>query len=141
MGIHKRFVLFLLPVLVMAGLATPATAAPAPPPAGWSFTGTQLVWRAAEQVPIGNAAIEFWEGDRLLGQPKPSSDHRTFTLESAKVTDPRALAVRAGGRRLDVAEPLQPLRTQPPPVPAPQPAGAVDPGTPARTRRGPASTR
>jgi hypothetical protein len=136
MGIHRRLIIVLLPVLVMAGLATPAWAAPPPPTSGWSIDGTRLVWQASEQVPIGDAAIEFWEGDRLLGRPTPTADHRTFTLDMAKVSDPRALAVRAGTRRLDVEEQRQPLRTQPPPAPAPQPAGAVDPGTP-----GPYSTR
>ena len=127
-----RLLKILLLVLVMAGLATPASAAPpqGEPPAGWAFAGTQLVWRAPESLPVGNAAIEFWEGDRLLGRPRSSSDHRTFTLDAAAVTDPRELTVRAGGRRLDITEPPRPARLQPPAPPAPQPAGAVDPGTP-----------
>jgi hypothetical protein len=87
-------------------------------------------------VPVGDAAVEFWEGDRLLGRPVPSPDHRMFTLDTVEVTDPSQLSVRAGTRRLDVLEQPKPMRTQLPPAPAPQPAGAVDPGTP-----GPFTTR
>lgn len=142
----RLFKIMLPVVLVMAGLATPAWAAPPssePPPSvsersGWSVNGTQLVWRAPGSVPVGDAAVEFWEGDRLLGRPLPSSDHRTFTLDPASVTEPDKLAVRAGTRRLDVVEQPKPLRTRPPSAPAPQPAGTVDPGTPGsyQTRTG-----
>jgi hypothetical protein len=132
-----------LPVLMMAGLATPAWAAPPDPPppsaanwSGWSSADGRLVWRAPGPVPVGDAAIEFWEGDRLLGRPVPSADHRTFTLGTTKVTDPGALSVRAGGRRLDAEEKRPPLRSRPPAAPDRQPAAPVDPGLP-----GPFSTR
>jgi hypothetical protein len=139
-----RLIKIMLLVVAMACLGTPAWGAPPPPPSpsagwsGWSFTGTRLVWRAPDQVPVGDAAIEFWDGDRLLGLPRPSTDHRTFTLDSSTVTGTRALSVRAGGRRLDAEEQRPPLRSQPPPVPVAQPAGAVDPGAPGRfsTRTG-----
>lgn len=137
-----RMLTIMLFVLVMAGMAAPAWAAPPPSrPApvggtGWSLDGAQLTWRAPEQVPVGDAAVEFWEGDHLLGRPRPSADYRTFTLDSVAVTDPQALAVRAGSRRLDVEEKRPALRAQPSALPALQPAGAVDPGTP-----GPYSTR
>lgn len=141
-----RMLTIMLPVLLMVGLATPAWAdrpSGGPPPSttdssGWSVSGTQLVWRAPARLPVGDAAIEFWDGDRLLGRPRWSTDYRTFTLDTTKITDPRALSVRAGGRRMDVTEQRAPLRSQPPPTPAPQPAAAVDPGTPGpyRTRTG-----
>jgi hypothetical protein len=135
-----RLLAILFSVLVMAAPATQAAAADPPPrePAGWSYAGARLVWRAPEPLPVGDAAVEFWEGTRRLGVPKPSADHRTFTLDGARVTDPARLAVRAGGRRVDVLEHRPPLRSQPPPVPAPRPAGAVDPGRsgPYRTKTG-----
>lgn len=135
-----RLLTLLFSVLVMAALVTPAAADPPPAqePTGWSYAGARLVWRAPEPLPVGDAAVEFWEGKRRLGIPKPSADYRTFVLDGARVTDPAQLAVRAGGRRVDVPERRAPLRSQPPPVPAPRPAGAVDPGVPGpyRTRTG-----
>jgi hypothetical protein len=134
-----RLLKFVLPVLLVVGLATPAWADPPPKaPTGWSVSGSQLVWRAPGPVPIGDAAVEFWDGDRLLGRPVPSADHRTFTLENTEVTDPHALVVRAGTRRLDVEEHRAVPRTQPTAAPAPQAAGEVDPGLPGpyRTRTG-----
>jgi hypothetical protein len=136
-----RLLTILLSLLVTTALAVPASASADPPPAqpaGWSYAGTQLVWRAPKPLPIGDAAVEFWEGDRLLGVPRSSPDHRTFTLEAARVTDPAKLAVRAAGRRLDVTEHRPAPRSQPAPAPAPQPAAAVDPGRPGpyRTQTG-----
>jgi hypothetical protein len=135
-----RMIKIMLPVLMVAGVATPAWGAQLqtgpPPSAGWSVSGDELVWRASDPLPVGDAAVEFWEGDRLLGRPSPSADHRTFTLDAAQVTEPRELSVRASGRRLDAEEPRRPTRSQPPPAPAPAPAGAVDPGVP-----GPFTTR
>jgi hypothetical protein len=128
-----RMLKFVLPALLVAGLATPAQAAPSPqetPPTGWAVDGGTLMWRAADRVPVGDAAVEFWSGGRLLGRPVPSADHRTFTLTGAEITDPRALEVRAGGHRLDADEPREPLRTRPSSPPAALPAGDVDPGTP-----------
>jgi hypothetical protein len=121
-----------LPVLLVVGLATPAQAAPPPrtPPTGWAVDGNLLVWRAEDRVPVGDAAVEFWADGRPLGRPVPSPDHRTFTLRGAEITDPRALEVRAGGRRLDAEEPAKPARSRPSAVPAALPAGDVDPGTP-----------
>src|SRR5690242_14779251 len=101
-----RLLTILLSVLVMAALATPVAAADPPPPepepTGWSYAGARLVWRAPEPLPVGDAVVEFWQGDRRLGVPRPSADHGTFTLDGARVTDPAQLAVRAGGRRVDV---------------------------------------
>src|SRR5262245_26011533 len=126
-----RLLAILFSVLVMAALAAPAAADPPPPePTGWSYAGARLVWRAPEPLPVGDAVVEFWEGARRLGVPKPTADHQTFTLDGARVTDPAQLAVRAGGRRVDVLERRPPLRSPLPPMPAPQPANAVDPGQP-----------
>ncbi|CAM3642947.1 S9 family peptidase [Kibdelosporangium persicum] len=130
-----RLLRLTLPVLVVAALATPAHAAqpqtgPPQAPSGWSVSGTQLVWRSAEPVPVGDAAIEFWSGDHLLGRPRPSADHRTFTLTAPTVVNPHDLSVRAAGRRLDVAEQPQPMKSPLPPAPPAFPAGTVDPGTP-----------
>jgi hypothetical protein len=135
-----RVLTILLSVLLVAGLATPAQAEPPPeaPWSGWAVDGARLVWQAPEPVPVGDAAVEFWDGDRLLGRPVPSADHRTFTLTGAEITDPRGLSVRAGGRRLDAEEVRPAPRTRPASAPAALPAGAVDPGTPGpyRTRTG-----
>jgi hypothetical protein len=134
-----RLIKMMLPALLVAGLATPAWGAPAPggpPPSVWTFNGSQLVWTAPGPVPMGDAAIEFWDGGRLLGRPHPSADLRTFSLAAAKVSGLGELQVRAAGRRLDAQEQLRPTTSTPLPAPPPQPAGAVDPGTP-----GPFQTR
>src|SRR5690349_2008850 len=61
-----------------AGL--PATTADDPGglPAGWRLTGEgaarQLVWRSDEPVPISDAGVTFYSGDRFLGRPVGSSD-------------------------------------------------------------------
>ncbi|RSM75338.1 hypothetical protein DMH04_38285 [Kibdelosporangium aridum] len=126
-----RLLRLVLPVLVVAGLATPAQAAQPPETAsGWSVSGSELVWKSDNPLPVGDAAIEFWAGDRLLGRPRPSADHRTFTLSTRTAVDPRELSVRASGKRLDVEEAPRPMKTRPLPPPAPQPAGTVDPGVP-----------
>ncbi|MBB5958159.1 hypothetical protein FHS29_004767 [Saccharothrix tamanrassetensis] len=123
----------LLPALLVAGLTTPVAAAgpaAAAPPPGWTFAGTQLVWTAPGPIPPGDAAVEFWDGDRLLGVPRPSADLRSYTLDGAAVTSADRLQVRASGTRLDAEEPARPMGSTPPPAPAPLPAGAVDPGKP-----------
>ncbi|QFZ24271.1 hypothetical protein EKG83_15980 [Saccharothrix syringae] len=87
-------------------------------------------------MPPGGAAVEFWDGDRLLGVPRPSADLRTYTLDGVGVEDADGLQVRASDRRLDVEEPA-PLSTAAiAPLPALRPAGEVDPGQP-----GPFATR
>ncbi|MBW4718111.1 hypothetical protein [Saccharothrix obliqua] len=129
----------LLPALLLATSVTPAAAEPvtAPPP-GWTVTGTRLTWTAAEPVPPGGAAVEFWDGDRRLGVPRPSPDLRTYTLDRVGIRGVDGLQVRSSGRRLDVVEPPARPLVAPPPVAAPLPVGAVDPGRPGpfRTRGG-----
>ena len=80
-------------------------------PADWSITGEgaarKLVWRSDERVPMGDARVEFYAGDRLLGRPAPAKDGRTFRLglDGVPLDSPQDLQVRAAGRRLDVPEP------------------------------------
>ncbi|MFD7621016.1 hypothetical protein [Streptomyces sp. NPDC059802] len=113
-------------------------------PAGWRVTGTgagkQLVWTSPDPVPMGDARVEFYAGDKLLGRPVATRDRRSFRLrldgaDFGRVTGLKALA---GGRRLDAsgarrapdarraAEAAQPA--------APLPANPVDPGVPGKYR-------
>ncbi|WP_367130342.1 alpha/beta hydrolase family protein [Saccharothrix sp. HUAS TT1] len=137
-----RSIRLLLPVLLAAALVAPVTAqaqpTPQPLPTGWAIDGARLTWTAPAPVPPGGAAIEFWDGDRLLGVPRPSADLRTHTLDAVSVADTDGLQVRASGRRLDVEEPVRPSTAVNATPPALQPAGDTDPGTPGRfaTRTG-----
>src|SRR3954463_14312003 len=53
-------------------------------PSGWQFTGDgaqrQLVWRSGRAVPMGDARVEFYAGDQLLGRPVAAKDGRTYRL-------------------------------------------------------------
>ncbi len=136
----------LVTVLTVGGAAGPALAAPpgggaatAPAlPPGWQITdspaGPRLVWTAPGRVPMGDAAVEFWSGDRLLGRPVPAKDHRSFALDAGAVDAAglAALEVRAAGRRLDAPQRAGQRRAAQPPAaaPAPLPVNPVDPGTP-----------
>ncbi|MEU4805509.1 hypothetical protein [Actinosynnema sp. NPDC023587] len=127
-----RLIVLTVAALLTTSLATPtwATGPPATSPQpGWTSAGGRLVWTAPEPVPPGGAAVEFWDGDRLLGRPRPSADLRSFTLDGARVRSTGGLRVQAADRRLDVVEPAPPT-TASPVVPALRPAGAVDPGLP-----------
>ncbi|WP_246038390.1 hypothetical protein [Saccharothrix texasensis] len=119
-------------------VAAPAQARPADPspPAGWAITGAGLTWTAPAPVPPGGAAVEFWEGDRLLGVPGTSADLRTYTLPGAGFDDVDELQVRVSGRRLDAEEPAPASTASIGEPPALSPAGEVDPGKP-----GPFATR
>ncbi|MFI7498806.1 hypothetical protein ACIBVL_09835 [Streptomyces sp. NPDC049687] len=109
-------------------------------PAGWQVTGTgaeqQLIWRSTAPVPMGDAAVEFYSGNKLLGRPLATADERTFRLsligvEPGPVSE---LQVRAGGRRLDAAgteagpQRRRSIKTVEPS--ALLPANRVDPGVP-----------
>ncbi|GGQ40149.1 hypothetical protein GCM10010166_03920 [Couchioplanes caeruleus subsp. azureus] len=135
-----------LAAALLVGAGGPAWAAPPPRPAaapdGWSVSGGQLTWRSDKRVPMGDAAVEFWSGDRLLGRPRPGADQRTFTLDRGRLPGSLGdLSVRAGGKRLDAEGSAPRFRRQTaagvkvPPLPA---ANAVDPGAkgPYRTVRG-----
>ncbi|MFD5637189.1 hypothetical protein ACFWJM_24040 [Streptomyces sp. NPDC127077] len=93
-----------------AGLASTTDAVdPGGLPAGWSLTGEgaarQLVWRSDKPVPISDAGVAFYSGDRFLGRPVGSSDGRSFRLAlgPASLGKPSDLQARTGERRLDAA--------------------------------------
>jgi len=112
-----------------AGQAWAAPPDPAPDD-GWSVTDGQLTWRADKRIPMGDAAVEFYAGDQLLGRPRAAADDRTFRLPLEHAKSLRDLQVRAGGRRLDAAPPASARKRAAVPPAAPQalPAGKVDPG-------------
>ncbi|RSM67858.1 hypothetical protein DMB66_14880 [Actinoplanes sp. ATCC 53533] len=112
-----------------AGQAWAAPPDPAPDD-GWSVTDGQLTWRADKRIPMGDAAVEFYAGDQLLGRPQAAADDRTFRLPLEHARSLRDLQVRAGGRRLDAAPPASARKRAAVPPAAPQalPASKVDPG-------------
>ncbi|AGZ45963.1 hypothetical protein AFR_38545 [Actinoplanes friuliensis DSM 7358] len=116
-----------------AGQAFAAPPAPAPDD-GWSVEKGNLTWRSEQRVPMGDAAVEFYAGDRLLGRAKPKADHRTFQLPLEEASDLRDLQVRAGGRRIDAAapEPRAQKRAAAPAATEPLPPSKVDPGVKGR---------
>ncbi|MFC6018191.1 alpha/beta hydrolase family protein [Plantactinospora solaniradicis] len=125
----------MLALALVTGASGPATAAPpgSPPPhsaaGGWSVTDGRLTWRSDTRVPMGDAAVEFWSGDRRLGRARPHPDGRTFSLGLRGPVRLDELTVRAGGKRIDQAPPRGTRRSAPvAAAPAPQPAAAVDPG-------------
>ncbi|MFD7326692.1 alpha/beta hydrolase family protein [Streptomyces sp. NPDC059875] len=142
-------------LLALAAAPGPAYAQPGPGPApqapqrgedgdlpeGWRFTGSgadrELVWTPPVPVPMGDARIEFYAGNRLLGRPTAAPDGRAYRLEAdgLRIGAPTALRALAGGRRLDAgapaaASPDARLRPSTPRGEAPLPANAVDPGVP-----------
>ncbi|WP_199516313.1 alpha/beta hydrolase family protein [Nucisporomicrobium flavum] len=124
-----------------AWAAPPADPSPsAGLPAGWSVQDGHLTWHSDKRVPMGDAAVEFWAGNRLLGRPLAQRDQRTFRLDLGEVSSLDSLQVRAGGKRLDEAAPSAGRRSAAPAVstPAPQAKNPVDPGVkgPYRTVRG-----
>ncbi len=140
---RRHLVAAALSAALVAAAGGQASAAPPPDPAGlpsgWSVEGGQLTWRSDERVPMADAAVEFWSGDRLLGRPRAQPDQKTFKLNLDEVARLGSLEVRAGGKRLDRAAPV--TRRQATAVtgnPARQAANTVDPGVkgPYRTVRG-----
>ncbi|XVU21432.1 hypothetical protein ACQPZJ_29680 [Actinoplanes sp. CA-054009] len=117
-------------VTLVVGAAGSAVAAPPTatgPGGGWSVVDGKLTWTSPSRVPMGDAAVEFWSGNRLLGKAKPHPDGRTFSLSAAGPVD--ELSVRAAGKRLDRLPPRA-LKAASVTVPPVQPSGAVDPGVP-----------
>ncbi|MFS8096414.1 hypothetical protein LFM09_04670 [Lentzea alba] len=88
-----------------------------------------IQWTAPTQLPLSDAGVEFWEGNRFLGVARESSDLRTFTL-NASLRNPEALQVRSAGRRLDVTEPSASSLGSVGELPALLPSASVDPGVP-----------
>lgn len=138
-----------------AGSARPAGQASAADagsglPKGWSVTGEgaarQLVWRSDEPVPVSDAGVAFYDGDRFLGRPVGTADGRSFRLAlgTARLANPTGLQARTGARRLDAAGaatggPAGPAGPGAPPSiaarpPSPSPANSVDPGKPGHYR-------
>ncbi|MGJ5894913.1 hypothetical protein ACSCBZ_23625 [Streptomyces niveiscabiei] len=115
-------------------------------PPGWRISGHDLLWRAPQPVPMGDARVEFHANGRLLGLPEPAADGRTFTLpldDAAQAEQLTRLQVQASGRRLDAEESGSSPSLAAPQTAAPQaapalPANPVDPGKPGpyRTTRG-----
>ncbi|MFH0518362.1 hypothetical protein ACHBTE_14430 [Streptomyces sp. M41] len=110
-------------------------------PANWGIAGEgperKLHWRSDEPVPMGDARVEFYAGDRLLGRPAQAKDGRTFRLGLAgvRLDSVRDLQVRAAGRRLDAPEPAGGPRSRSAvTVPRQLPANEVDPGKPGAYR-------
>ncbi|MFE7839372.1 hypothetical protein ACFU53_25965 [Streptomyces sp. NPDC057474] len=111
-------------------------------PSGWRITGgasgKQLVWHSAAPVPLTDAGVEFYSGDRFLGRPVAAKDQRTFRLDlpAARLGRAADLQVRMGGRRLDasgVTAGPDKRRTAPTAKqPTVLPANPVDPGKPGR---------
>ncbi|QEU96529.1 hypothetical protein [Streptomyces kanamyceticus] len=139
-----------------AAHALPSADAPPPAPAtvtgdaddglpeGWRLAGDgggkELVWDSPEAVPMGDARVEFYSGDKLLGRPVAAQDRRSFRLplHGARVGEAKELRVLAGGRRLDEAGNGQRQDTRRPAAPTspgkPLPEAQVDPGKPGSYR-------
>src|SRR5687768_9148974 len=116
--------------LLVSGAPQAWAAPPGPAPDdGWSVAEDGLTWRSDRRIPMGDAAVEFYAGDRLLGRPRAAADDRTFRLPLEHAKSLEDLQVRAGGRRLDAAAPA-PARKRAAVAPAPRalPPAAVDPG-------------
>ena len=140
-------------VLPVAVPAISANATPEPSslartesaPAGWTVNETanttELTWRSTAPVPLADAAVEFWLGQRLLGTPKPEADTKTFTLvlEGRLPETASNLRVTIGGLPVDATgEPRAIVGSD---VPADAPStfrtpntqrSAVDPGQPGK---------
>ncbi|GAA3350503.1 hypothetical protein GCM10020358_76680 [Amorphoplanes nipponensis] len=118
--------------LLVTGAGQAWAAPPDPVPGdGWSVADGHLTWRSDRRIPIGDAAVEFYAGDRRLGRPQAAPDDRTFRLPLEHADGLRDLQVRAGGRRLDATPPPSARRraaTAPAPQPQPLPPNKVDPG-------------
>ncbi|MGW6563779.1 hypothetical protein [Streptomyces sp. NPDC054975] len=119
-------------------------------PEGWSLTGEgddrELVWTSTDPVPMGDARVEFYSGDRLLGRPAPAADGHAFRLKAdgVRLGSAKDLKVMAAGRRLDAdgpgdADAASKAPRNRPAAPsgraeAPLPVNPVDPGTPGTYR-------
>ncbi|GAQ53543.1 alpha/beta hydrolase family protein [Streptomyces acidiscabies] len=131
---------------VLAGSPGLATAQEAPSaanmlPPGWRISGHDLLWRAPQPVPMGDARVEFHANGRLLGLPEQAADGRTFTLpldDAAQAEQLTRLQVQSSGRRLDAEESGARSSLAAPQAAPALPVNPVDPGKPGpyRTTRG-----
>ena len=121
---------------LLLGSAAPSWADPpgpaaSPLPPGWSLNNKTLTWTSDRPIPPGDATVEFWSANRLIGRAQSTSDLRRFVFRGSpgRLTD---LQVRIGGRRVDAAAPKpQQRRAAGTPAATPAlPANAVDPGVP-----------
>ncbi|MFF3551943.1 hypothetical protein ACFYXL_00845 [Streptomyces tsukubensis] len=109
-------------------------------PEGWRISAGELVWSSPVPVGMGGALVEFRSGERTLGVPEASPDHRTFRLrvDTSAIGPVNELQVVAGSRRLDAAgkERSSARRSAPDAVkpPAPLPVNSVDPGVAGKYR-------
>ncbi|MFI6070532.1 hypothetical protein ACIA5C_02950 [Actinoplanes sp. NPDC051343] len=120
---------------VLWGVSAPASADPPRPaasalPSGWSLDKQTLTWTSDRALPPGDAAVEFWSGDRLLGRAAGTSDLHTFTLRESRPIPLTDLQVRVGGKRVDAAapKPQRRLAKNTPAAGPALPANASDPG-------------
>ncbi|MEU4624760.1 hypothetical protein AB0G04_32910 [Actinoplanes sp. NPDC023801] len=120
---------------LLLGSAVPAGAVPSEPspstlPPGWSADERSLTWTSERPIPPGDAAVEFWSGNRLLGRADSTDDLRTFVLKDGLPGRPADLQVRIGGKRVDAAAPARAQRrAKTAPATAPVlPAHGTDPG-------------
>ncbi|MEU6948664.1 hypothetical protein ABZ957_26065 [Streptomyces sp. NPDC046316] len=115
-------------------------------PEGWRLTGKgagrELVWTPTDPVPMGDARVEFFAGNRLLGIPVPAADGTAYRLraDGLRLGSPGDLKVLAGGRRLDAEADAstESSRGRPPAAAARKgtvlPVNPVDPGAPGSYR-------
>ncbi|GAB7045487.1 hypothetical protein [Catenuloplanes indicus] len=123
-----------LAAVLVAGTGIPVSAAaPGAAPPGWSIEDGTLTWRSESVIPIGDAMVEFWAGDRLLGRPAPDAGQRTLRLDVGAGPLPDDLTVKVGGRPLGARTATRAPATIT--EIAPLPANEVDPGV-----RGPFTT-
>jgi len=129
-----------LTAALLVGTGGSAWADPADPPgtasaarSGWSQAGGVLTWQAPARVPMGDAAVEFFSGDRLLGRPSVAADGRTFRLRLGDPAVLEDLQARAAGRRLDATTPTaRKQAAAAAALPPALPANPTDPGAPGR---------
>ncbi|MDP9794104.1 hypothetical protein J2S43_002616 [Catenuloplanes nepalensis] len=124
---RRTLVTAALAAVLVAGTGVPVSATPPGDAPGWSVEDGRLTWRSDTVVPIGDAMVEFWAGDRLLGRPTPDADQRTLRLRVGAAPLPDGLTVKVGGRALDAPIASRAPATDPV-IPAPLPPNPVDPG-------------
>jgi hypothetical protein len=133
---HVRKTVLTAAFAVALALSSGGVASAEPVPAGWEITATKtgsaLTWHAPDRVRPGDAMVEFYAGDRLLGRPRAAQDQRSFRLDLDGVAarNLTGLQVRAAGRRLDAApDAAGPSARAAVPLAAALPPNPVDPGT------------